>query len=157
MRALLSTMLRPARLPVTPPLPSCRLPALIVIPPVYVLAPVRVSVPPPVSVRPAVPAITEPTVALPAGNTLMVGLTPPRVRVLPVTLYPLALNVRLCAVIGTPRVTVPAVPPNTASSSAALFQFWNVTPLNQNAGAEVFQVPEPPVPGVMPLASHCRE
>jgi hypothetical protein len=52
-------------------------------------------------------------------------------------------------------VTVPAVPPNTASSSAALFQVWNVVPLCQNKSV-VFQLPVPPPPGVTPSGLHCK-
>jgi hypothetical protein len=53
-------------------------------------------------------------------------------------------------------VAVPAVPPKIALSRLALFQLWKVLPLNQSAGAEVFQLPVPPPPGVTPLALHCK-
>ena len=50
---------------------------------------------------------------------------------------------------------MPAVPGKTASLTAALFQVWKLTPLYQSA-VVVFQVPVPPLPGVMPSASHSK-
>ena len=53
----------PARLPVPPPPPMSRIPALTVVPPVYEFCPVRVSVPVPVFVKPTAPVNTAPIVA----------------------------------------------------------------------------------------------
>jgi len=44
--------------PVVPPLPTCSVPALIVVTPVYVLAPVKIVVPVPACVSVPVPLIT---------------------------------------------------------------------------------------------------
>src|SRR5437762_3353461 len=48
----------PAMLPVVPPLPTCRTPAEMVVPPVYVLLPVRMSLPVPLLVTVPVPEMT---------------------------------------------------------------------------------------------------
>src|SRR6266511_495048 len=50
--------------PLAPPLPSCRLPAVIVVPPEYVLAPESVSAPLPILVRPPLPEIVPENVVL---------------------------------------------------------------------------------------------
>src|SRR3546814_19908507 len=95
-------------------------PEFSVIPPLKVLVPVRNNCPVPDMVNPDVPARADAIVELPAPRT--VGAVPPSVSALPVNVQLWPLQVRSWTVIGTPKVTVTAVPAKIDLSSAALLQ-----------------------------------
>src|SRR6266508_3618091 len=104
--------------PLAPPLPSCRLPAVIVVPPEYVLAPESVSAPLPILVRPPLPeivpenvvlvlsvpvvSVAEPSVTEPPGPTTPAPRSPGRS---PVVVLVLSVPV---VSVAEPSVTEPA-------------------------------------------------
>src|SRR5690606_37341969 len=131
----------------------------------------KVFVPPCVRTAPtvltssAVPAITELIVVVPPLN--IVGLAPASVSVLPFNTLPLTVwNVRLCAMIGWTRVTVPAVlvtPAAETPKNALLgFDALLIQPTNGpntslldwlQRGLAASQLPVPPLPTADPFAS----
>ena len=58
-----------AEVPVVPPLPNCKVPALMVVSPVYVLVPARINLPAPSLVKPLLPLMTPLSVMLPVVLT----------------------------------------------------------------------------------------